>query len=358
MSVEPLTVVIGHTGAVGATVVRMLAHRNDIRIVGALAHGEGKVGRDLGDIVGVGHLGVTATADVDSLIALRADCLMWHGAVWHPDVIGRFLAAGTNVYSGYGAWFPLGNSDDRTIADACAAGGSTYVAGGNIPGLISDVLPLFLTGFVGNLKRIRARQSNFIAGYPSALQLRRGLGIGIPPGAQSSDTAAVDTQMSWAIKQSAAMVATGLGIEMTDFRLMVKEYALAPEDTVLRPSGLFVKKGTSAGVRWTWAALHGDHPFFEVTNEQVVLLGLGKGWRESIEEPHWTVDVHGDPDLHCAVSLPVAGEGQTAPSTILNAARAINFLPVVVAAGPGIKTVLDLPAPRAETNAVRAGSVT
>src|SRR4051812_42540635 len=102
MAPRPLTVVVGHTGGVGATVVRMLANSRDVRIVGALAHSEDKVGRDLGEIVGSGPLGVTATDDVDSLVELRADCLTWHGLVWHPEVIGKFLAAGTNVYSGYG----------------------------------------------------------------------------------------------------------------------------------------------------------------------------------------------------------------------------------------------------------------
>lgn len=343
--VDPITVVVGHTGGVGTTVVRMLARRSDIRIVGVIAHSDDKVGRDVGDIVGVGPLGITATRDLDRLIALNADCLMWHGLAWQPEDIARFLASGTNVYSGYGAWYPLGNDDDRVLAEACAAGQTTYVAGGNIPGIISDVLPLFLSGYVGNIRQIRARQSNYVAGYPSELQLTMGLGIGVSPDSRSQTTAAADAQFTWAIEQSASMVAAGLGAEITKFGLTAKAYALTPEDLTLQPSGLKVRAGTPAGVRWTWTAYHGEKAFFELTNEQTVRLGLGTDWRKSIDEPNWTVDVHGEPDMHCTVALPGIREGESAPVSVLNAARAVNFVPAVVAAEPGIKTVLDLPAP-------------
>jgi 4-hydroxy-tetrahydrodipicolinate reductase len=323
----------------------MLARRSDIRIVGALAHSEDKVGRDVGEIAGIAPIGVAATRDVDRLLALEADCLMWHGLGWQLDVISRFLTAGTNVYSGYGAWFPLGDPDDRLIAEACAAGGTTYVAGGNIPGLISDVLPLFLSGFAGNVTRIAARQSNYVPGYPSKHQLTLGLGIGVPPDTNAESTAAVDRQITWAIEQSANLVATGMGVAITKFELTSKEYAPAAEDLTLRPSGLTVRAGTPAGVRWKWTAFHSEGVFFEVVNEQTVCLGLGDGWRVSADEPNWTVEVTGDPDIHCTVALPGTRDGEPAAVSILNAARAVNFVPLVVAAEPGIKTVLDLPAP-------------
>lgn len=48
----PVDVVIGYTGAVGNAVVRMLVQSSTFRIVGALAHANEKVGRDVGEIAG------------------------------------------------------------------------------------------------------------------------------------------------------------------------------------------------------------------------------------------------------------------------------------------------------------------
>ncbi len=128
------------------------------------------------------------------------------------------------------------------------------------------------------------------------------------------------------------MVGAGLGVPVTDVRLTNKEYAATPEDMELSPSGLKVAKGTPAGVRWTYTAYTGDDvPFFELINEQTVRLGLGEGWRASTDEPNWRLEVTGEPNIHCTVALPDEGEG-VAPVSALNAARAVNFVPRLVAA--------------------------
>ena len=106
-----------------------------------------------------------------------------------------------------------------------------------------------------------------------------------------------------------------------------------------------MRAGTPAGVRWTWTAYHGEKVFFELTNEQTVRLGLGADWRQSIDEPNWTVDVHGEPDMHCTVALPGLARASPLRSVSSMLPVPLNFVPALwVAAEPGIKTVLDLPA--------------
>jgi 2,4-diaminopentanoate dehydrogenase len=101
-------------------------------------------------------------------------------------------------------------------------------------------------------------------------------------------------------------------------------------------------------VRWTYTAYTGDAPFFELINEQTVRLGLGEGWRATAAEPNWRLEVTGEPNIHAAVSLPDEGEG-VAPVSALNAARAVNFVPRLVAARAGCLSVLDVAAPTATT---------
>jgi 2,4-diaminopentanoate dehydrogenase len=341
-------VVVCYTGGVGSQVIRLLAGDPAFQVAGVLVHHEEKEGRDAGELAGIDPIGVAATRNIDALVALRADCMLWHGAGWEPQVVARFLAAGTNVYSGMGGWYLPGEPEHELLAAACAEGGASFAAGGNIPGLISDVLPLFISGYTGRVRFIRAWQSNYVPHYPSALQLQFGLGIGVAPDPAASGLSEVDKAWLWGIRQSANLVGAGLGVPVTDVRLSNKEYAVTPEDLELSPSGLKVAKGTPAGVRWTYTAYTGDLPFFELVNEQTVRLGLGAGWRASADEPNWRVEVTGEPNIRATVALSDEAEGASS-ATALNAARAVNFVPRLVAAPPGCVSVLDVAAPAAAT---------
>jgi 4-hydroxy-tetrahydrodipicolinate reductase len=354
-------VVVCYTGGVGSQVVRLLAADPAFEIAGVLVHHPDKDGRDAGELVGIEPLGLAATTDAAALVALRADCMLWHGMTWEPQLVARFLEAGTNVYSGIGGWYVPVEPEHELLAAACRAGGSTHVAGGNIPGLISDVLPLFVSGYSGRVRKIRAWQSDYVPHYPSAMQLELGLGIGAEPAPAAAGSAAptpsqVDLLWLWGIRQSAHLVGAGLGVEVTDVRLTAKEFAVSPEDMQLSPSGLKVAKGTAAGVRWTFTAYTGDEPFFELVNEQTVRLGLGDGWRVSADEPNWRVEVVGTPTITATMNLQHDSDNDAVdPVSALNAARAVNFIPRVIEAAPGCRTVLDLVAPRAATLAFGAG---
>jgi 4-hydroxy-tetrahydrodipicolinate reductase len=245
-----------------------------------------------------------------------------------------------------GGWFLPGEKEFDLLEEAAQAGGATLVAGGNIPGLISDVLPLFLSGYSSRVRMIRAWQSDYVPSYPSADQLALGLGFGVPA-EESPELTAVDGQWAWGITQSAKIVAAGLGVPFDELRITDKQFGMSPEDMTLSPSGLHIAAGTPAGVRWTFTAFSDGRPFFELVNEQTARLALGPGWRATEDEPNWRVEIEGTPTIRCQLELPPGHDDDLDHVAALNAARAVNFLPRIVAGPPGCRTVLDVPAPRA-----------
>jgi 4-hydroxy-tetrahydrodipicolinate reductase len=138
------------------------------------------------------------------------------------------------------------------------------------------------------------------------------------------------------------MVAAGLGIVCSDVIPRAKRVALATHDFVLPGSGLLVRAGTVAGAQWEFRAYSGDHEFLRITNEQTAALGLGPGWRSNHDEPPWRVEVDGDPPIVATFGWPNGIEPGNATSR-LNASRAINMIPRLVAAPPGCVSVLDFP---------------
>lgn len=342
---KKLRVIVCYTGGVGRQIIRLLDGHPRMELAGVLVHDEKKDGVDAGILSGIGALGIAATRDLEKLLAVPADCALWHGTSWSADIVERFLRRGINVYSGIGGWYLQGEPELAALEEACRAGNATLVAGGNIPGLISDVLPLFVSGYAGRVTSIRAWQRGYNAHYPSAVQLSQGCGFGIPVQQQTSG-AMVDNLWLWGMRQSARMVADGLGLELDDVKITNKEYALAPEDMVLEASGLHIPAGTPAGVRWTFTAYSDGRPFLEIVNEQVARLALGPNWRQRADEPNWRVEIDGSPRICCELSAQPGVDG-TDHAAALNAARAVNFVPGVVAAAPGCRSILDLPAPHA-----------
>lgn len=346
-----LKLVLCYTGGVGKQIIRLLAQHPTLELAGVLVHHEDKEGQDAGTLAGIAPIGVRATRNLDALLACGAHCALWHGAKWEPQTVARFLRAGIDVYSGIGGWYLPGQPEQAELEAAAQAGGATLVAGGNIPGLITDVLPLFVSGYAGRVSAIRVWQRGYNAHYPSALQLSQGCGFGIPV-AENQAAAAVDGMWLWGLSQSARMVAEGLGLPFDELKITGKEYGLSPEDMTLSPSGLHIPAGTPAGVRTTFTAYSGGAPFMVIVNEQVARLRLGPDWRQDEDTPNWRVEIDGSPNLVCEIKAGTGSDGVD-HAAALNAARSINFAPLVVAAAPGCKTVLDLPAPRATSLALR-----
>lgn len=332
-----------YTGGVGSEIIRRLRGHPQLELVSVLVHSEEKAGIDSGTLVGAEPNGIVTTQDLEQVLAARPEAAIYSGMQWDVKLFSRLLRSGVNVYTGLGGYYLPGQPEFDTLDAAGKAGSASLAAGGNIPGLISDVFPLFLSGYTGRIREIRAWQRNHVSTYPSAVQIQTGLGIGLEPGANEYQEA-VDSAWVWAMRQSANMIADALGIECTDLVLADKRTALAPHDEELPGSGLVVKKGTVAGAQWEFAAYTGTRKFLTITNEQTAMLALGPGWREDHAEPPWRVEIDGDPPI--VATFGWLGEVEPgAANSRLNSARALNMIPRLVAARPGCVSVLDFPAP-------------
>ena len=313
-----------------------------MELVGVLVHDPAKAGRDAGELAGGACNGIVATTSLDDLIALKPDGAIWSGKSYDVEAYAKLLAAGINVYTGMGGYFIEDAPEAPALAQAAAQGRSSFCAGGNIPGLISDVLPAFLSGYTGRIRRIHAAQRNHVAANPSLYQLVQLLGLGQPPG----DNPLLDrANAGWlsVAAQGSKLIARGMGLRWESVELVRVEHALAPRRTVLEASGLVLEPGTVAGVRWTLAARAQGREFYRLTNELTTMFGLGAGWRETTDAPAWQVEIEGEPSLVCTLGWPHGAKPHHS-NTLLNASRAMNLLPRVIAAPPGLLTVLDFPA--------------
>ena len=91
------------TGNVGQHSLQAIIGRPDLELVGVHAASPNKIGRDAAELCGLSEpTGIIATDDIDALIALKPDCVVYTAqAETRPmeaiEQMSKFLAAGINV---------------------------------------------------------------------------------------------------------------------------------------------------------------------------------------------------------------------------------------------------------------------
>src|SRR5258708_29781171 len=112
------------TGNVGRHAIAGIDARPDLELVGVWVSNPAKVGKDAGELAGLGRpLGVAATNDAEALFALRPDCVVYtamaDGRIFEAlEDLATILRAGINVVSSSPGFlqYPAGVVPPRTAA--------------------------------------------------------------------------------------------------------------------------------------------------------------------------------------------------------------------------------------------------
>lgn len=107
-------VIVWGPGRLGSFVLRVLLQRpEEFDVVGVFAFSEHKDGKDIGELVGFKHHGVSVTRDRDQILALDADVVIFTPLVAlgptqsHSDAL-RLLASGKNLLLAHDYFYPSG----------------------------------------------------------------------------------------------------------------------------------------------------------------------------------------------------------------------------------------------------------
>ena len=174
-----LRVVQWTTGNVGKRSVRAVVARPDLELVGCYAWSGDKVGRDVGELCGIDATGITATADIDGILALKPDCVVYNPMWPDTDELVRLLEAGVNVVStaafidGSG----LGTDRDR-IVQACERGGSSMFGTGISPGFV-ELIGIAAAGICDRVDKVTIDEASDTTLYDSP-ETERPAGFGRP----------------------------------------------------------------------------------------------------------------------------------------------------------------------------------
>ena len=315
-------------GAIGVDIARLIAQQPEMELVGGIEKDERKIGADLGEILRLTEpLGVHVRGDAEAVlrqarpdVVVIATTSLLHEVF--PQIRTCIQARAHVVSTCEELVYPYADEPEvaAAIDETARAAGVAVLGVGINPGFAMDLLPILLTGPSSDVQHVRVTRVVDASTRRWTLQHRIGAGI---DRSAFRDWARQHSTPHVGLHQSIHMIAATLG-----WRLEQVVDGLEPviADGWVRTPYVSVAPGQVAGI----------HQWARGLVERKVVIELD--WRAvvGIPETYDAVRIDGVPPIDMIIRGGIHGDLATA--TLVTRA-----VPAVIAARPGLRTVLDLP---------------
>jgi 4-hydroxy-tetrahydrodipicolinate reductase len=344
-----LKVVQWSTGNVGRHAIAGIDARPELELVGVWVSDPAKVGRDAGELAGLGReLGVAATDDDEALLALRPDCIV-HTAMADnrlPEAIAdlqRFLAAGINVVSSGPVFlqYPAGTIPAEVtdpLHEAAVQGDASLFVNGVDPGFANDWLPLVLTSVSERIDEVRCVELLDYSTYDNATVLFDVMGFGKP--LDDVPMLLMPGVLTLAWGSVVRQLAAGLDVELDEIKESVIRLP-APEKFEIAAGT--IEEGTAAALRFEVLGMRAGRPVCVLEHVTRLRPDLGPEWPQPAGQGCYRVRVSGEPEYTLDLQLLGTDGDHNTAGLKATAMRLVNAVEAVVAAPAGLLTALDLP---------------
>jgi 4-hydroxy-tetrahydrodipicolinate reductase len=328
IELRPIRVVHYGLGAIGSSIAQLTSTQRGLQVVGGIDCDPAKVGRDLGELIGLDHpLGAVIADDANMVlehtrpdVVIVATTSLFNKV--YPQVLTCIRARANVISTCEELVYPYAKSPEPSakINSLARLSGVTVLGAGANPGFVMDLLPLLLTAPCVDIRRIAVTRVVDATNRRASLQQRIGAGLTLD---EFHEHVARGAVRHVGLIESVYMIAAGLGWQLHHVTETIEP--VIADGWVDTPS-MTIAPGQIAGVRQVaqgW--LHG--------RDAITLT-----WQTAVGIPdtHDAIRVDGTPPVDLVIRNGLHGD-QAAAALILHA------IPRVLAAPPGLTTVLELP---------------
>lgn len=328
------------TGKVGAGSLRAIIRHPSLELVGLKVHTESKAGKDAGELCGLAPVGIRATTKIEEVIALKPDCVLYMQEGANMDDICRLLEAGINIVTTRGEFFnPEKMHPDirRRTQAACEKGRASIHATGSSPGFITETLPLALTSISRRLDCLTIDEFADIPASCSNEMIFDVMGYGRAPSGTFDPN--LLGHMAQCFEQSLYTLASALSLPFE--RVETSGETAVAANRIELSQGAFIEKGCVAAQRITVAGIRDGKPLLRFRANWYCGTDIEPAWH--LGKTGWRIVVEGDTPLDVHIGFPRNEEPVAVQMAGLTAHGAVNAVPYVCVAAPGILTSGDLP---------------
>jgi len=336
-----IRIILYGVGSIGSQIARLLLRKKGLKIVGAVDASPEKIGRDLGEVIGVEKtLGVSISGDSERLLSsVDADVALHATSSFLKDVypqLAQLIKRSVNVISTCEELtypYVVDESLAFNLDRLARKHGVTLLGTGVNPGFLMDTLPIALSGLCQEVKHIKVER--VIDAAKRRLPFQKKIGAGLTP-EEFEDM--IEKRMITGhvgLEQSIAMIADALGLSLQRIEAEPVKPVLAEKPVESRE--IRVDKGRVAGL--TQSA-------YGIIDEKAFITLVFKAYIGA-EEEYDSIIIEGTPSINQKIVPCVHGD-------LATAAIIVNSIPKVINAAPGLKTMKDLPVPSAVINDMRS----
>jgi len=332
-------------GAMGSGMARLILSKQGFVISGVCDRNPAYVGKSIFTILGIDrgqHPDVIVRAAIDEVVAHRSCdlallCTDSFTAKAFPKIKWLLEQEVDVISTAEEMAYPAAKEPEltRELDRIAKAHGVTVLGTGINPGVMMDLLVVMLTGVMADVEKIRVSRINSLSPFGGTVMEEQGVGLTVASFDEKRRNGTIAGHVGF--RESSRMMADALGWSLDRF-----EQQMAPIVTKVdrrSPYG-FAKAGDVAGVDMTAQGYVDGRLAIDMRHPQQIEPGLG-----DVETGDY-IDIRGIPNVSMAITPEIDGG-------IGTIAICVNMIPHVINAKPGLKTMLDLPVPRAIMGDVR-----
>ena len=217
----------------------------------------------------------------------------------------------------------------KQLDQIAKANNVTVLGTGINPGFIMDLLVVALSGTMKRVDHIEAERVNSLSPFGPAVMEEQGVGITLDEFNKGVSDGTLAGHVGFA--ESIQMIADALGIKLDSFKQQMKPIVTSVDRKSKYGEA---KKGNVAGVNMTGQGLVNGSTMIDMKHPQQI--------EPELEGTHTGdyIRLKGVPNINMAITPEIDGG-------IGTIAMCVNMIPHVINARPGLKTMIDLPVPRA-----------
>ncbi len=314
-------------GPIGSAVARHVVEREGLELVGGLDVDPAKIGKDMGEVIGLGRrLGFAVEAKLAQVLARTEADVVLHTTSSHfdqfKDQVIEILEAGLDIVStSEELSFPwLAHPRDGAAVDAAAKrAGKTVLGTGINPGFLMDSLPLYLTALCQRVDRIDIARVQNASARRGPFQAKIGSGMTVKEFQTKMDAGRMGHV---GLPESVAMVFHTLGKKLARYESTVEPVVA---DKRVKTDHFDVEPGRVKGLKQVARGYTDAGEFLTLTF--IAALDL--------ENEADTIRITGKPNLEATL--------KGTNGDIGTVAIAVNAIRRVKDAPPGLVTMRDLP---------------
>lgn len=332
---KKLNVAVYGTGSMGSGIISLILKKDSLNLVGVISKRKEREGMDVGELIDdKREIGIKVSSSLNKVLDKKVDVFLHATSSRVSEIYDELvpiLKSRINIITiAEEMAYPWVSNKElaESLDNIARENGVTILGTGVNPGFVLDTLIITLTGVMKKIDRIYAKRVNDLSPYGPTVMKTQGVGTSLKEFYEGLKNGTIVGHFGF--PESINMIADALSWKV-DKVIEIREPIISK--TLRKTKYVEVKEGMVAGCKHIAKGIIDGEEKIVLEHPQQILPQL-----EGVETGDY-IKIEGEPSINFVNKPEISGG-------IATISIAVNMIPLVYDAKPGLLTMKDLPIPR------------